>query len=53
MTDHQDQSAVQRSLEPLTGAERVRAAGALLFVATEPVPVSSIAHQLSCTVPEA
>jgi segregation and condensation protein B len=53
MTDEQDQAALQRSLEPLADVERVRAAGAILFVAIEPVAVSSVAHQLGCTVPEA
>jgi len=52
MSDQQDQAALQRPLEPLTCAERARAAGAILFVATEPVAVSSIAHQLGCTVPQ-
>lgn len=49
MTDSQAQPALQRPLEPLTEDERLRAAGAMLFVSTEPVPITAIAHQLGCS----
>lgn len=53
MTDTREQTALQRPLEPLSDDERLRAAGAMLFVSTEPVPIASIAHQLGCSRSEA
>jgi segregation and condensation protein B len=53
MTDSQAQLALQRPLEPLGDDERLRAAGAMLFVSTEPVPIMAIAHQLGCSRNEA
>jgi segregation and condensation protein B len=53
MTESQAQLALQRPLEPLGDDERLRAAGAMLFVSTEPVPIMAIAHQLGCNRSEA
>jgi segregation and condensation protein B len=53
MTESQAQLALQRPLEPLGDDERLRAAGAMLFVSTEPVPITAIAHQLGCSRSEA
>ncbi|HET9016676.1 MAG TPA: SMC-Scp complex subunit ScpB [Thermomicrobiaceae bacterium] len=40
---------VQLPMHPVTADERVAALGAMLFVATEPVPLGSLAGQLGCT----
>jgi segregation and condensation protein B len=53
MTEPQSQAALQRTLEPLSANERVRATGAMLFVTIEPVSVVTVAHHLGCTLDEA
>lgn len=50
MTDSADSTAMQPSLGILSPEERARAAGAVLFVASEPVSLSALSGQLGCTV---
>ncbi len=49
MTDPNGAGVVQAALELLSPAERIRTAGSLLFVADEPVPVTSLARHLGCS----
>lgn len=53
MTESGSSQVVQAKLDLISPAERVRAAGAVLFVASEPVSVSVMARQLGCSVAEA
>lgn len=50
MTDQRQNVEGQALLDLMPPPERLRTAGALLFVATDPVPLPSIAHYLGCTV---
>lgn len=53
MTDATRPAEQQARLELMDTDERVRACGALLFVASEPVSLSSLARHLGCTVSQA
>lgn len=52
MTEAEAQNTIQARLEILSPLERIRAAGALLFVASDPVPISSMARHLGCSAAE-
>ncbi len=52
MTEPNGAVEVQSLLELMSPQERVRAAGVLLFVAAEPVAVTSLARHLGCGVSE-
>jgi segregation and condensation protein B len=52
MTESNTEQAVQARLEILSPAERVRAAGSMLFVASEPVAMSTLARHLGCNTAE-
>jgi segregation and condensation protein B len=47
------ESPFQQSLEAVVAEERVASLGAMLFVASEPVPLGTLVQQLGCTSAEA
>ena len=51
MTDSSPQP-MQSSLQLMSAPDQMRAVGAMLFVASEPVPLSAFARHLGCTLAE-
>ncbi len=52
MTESSQPQIVQTQLEIMSASDRVRAAGAMLFVASEPVALSALSRHLGSTIPE-
>ncbi len=52
MSDLNGTEIVQSRLEIAPEGEQVRTAGAILFVASEPVPLMALARHLGCAVPD-
>ena len=52
MTDSGQTQIIQTQLEIMSANERIRAAGAMLFVASEPVALSVLSRHLGSTIPE-